>query len=196
MTPVQELERENQVPFSGDDLFAIAASIVSHSRFYFPSEEDREDAIQQLCLVGLECLQKVEDGGNTRSYQYVSMRGALMNFCRRLKYRNVVEKKTLDIPADGESAEGEGILQRDLLAAPETEHPLFKSAVRNAVAAVLASLSERERVIVEKCLVGKYTLELAGLELGITRERVRQILEKAKETLRDRLAKYACVAGE
>jgi len=70
---------------------------------------------------------------------------------------------------------------------PATDSLLVKESLRDEIARVLKSLSERERRIV-KAFYGigerEMTLEEIGTKYGLTRERVRQIKEKAIRKLR------------
>jgi RNA polymerase sigma-32 factor len=63
------------------------------------------------------------------------------------------------------------------------------SRARGAVGAALAQLSARERLIVRERLMAEEprTLQDLGLELGVSKERVRQIEERVRDKLRTRL---------
>jgi len=70
---------------------------------------------------------------------------------------------------------------------PATDSELVKESLRDEIARVLKSLSERERKIVRAFYgIGEreMTLEEIGEKYGLTRERVRQIKEKAIRKLR------------
>jgi RNA polymerase sigma-32 factor len=76
--------------------------------------------------------------------------------------------------------------EEDLLRRDERE------GVRERLGAALASLSERERRIVEARMLADEpcTLEQLGVEMGVSKERVRQIEERARVKLRAALADY------
>jgi RNA polymerase sigma factor (sigma-70 family) len=82
---------------------------------------------------------------------------------------------------DGEEVERalpiEPVVERDVL-------------LRDALAAALAMLPERERFVVEQHF-DELTNEAIGLELGISRERTRQILDTAF----DRIARFLAHRG-
>ena len=65
-------------------------------------------------------------------------------------------------------------------------------AVRGALGEALASLSARERRIVEARMMSDEpcTLEQLGREMGVSKERVRQLEARAREKLRVCLADY------
>lgn len=70
---------------------------------------------------------------------------------------------------------------------PNTDNRLVQESLQNEIAEALQSLSERERSIIEAFFgIGQpeQTLEEIGTKFGLTRERVRQIKEKAIRKLR------------
>ena len=71
--------------------------------------------------------------------------------------------------------------------APSADQQLVDESLRDEISRALGSLNERERAIVE-CFFGigqpEMTLEEIGDKYGVTRERVRQIKEKAIRRLR------------
>jgi RNA polymerase sigma-32 factor len=96
---------------------------------------------------------------------------------------------SLDLaPTDGLALE-----QRLSSAAPSPEDMTADSEIRAqervAVSDALATLSTRERLIVEERLMREdpVTLEALGNRLGVSKERVRQLEERAKRKLRDRI---------
>ncbi|MBR1631228.1 MAG: sigma-70 family RNA polymerase sigma factor [Paludibacteraceae bacterium] len=71
--------------------------------------------------------------------------------------------------------------------APNTDHTLINESLAREIDRALAQLSDRESDIVKKFFgigMPEMTLEEIGIELGLTRERVRQIKEKAIRRLR------------
>lgn len=60
----------------------------------------------------------------------------------------------------------------------------FEAKRAEAVHSALRALPERERIVTEFYFLQSYTLEQIGAEIGVTRERVRQIKEKALTSLR------------
>jgi RNA polymerase sigma-32 factor len=67
---------------------------------------------------------------------------------------------------------------------------------REALSRALAELSPRERLIVQERWAGEetVTLERLGTQLGVSKERVRQIEERARAKLRARLSAFHAVA--
>jgi RNA polymerase primary sigma factor len=93
---------------------------------------------------------------------------------------------------DAPLAPGEGTRLQDLLADEDSMAPdeqAFERALCGAVAESLASLSARQSKILRLYFGldggGSMTLEEIGAHMGVTRERVRQIKEKALSRLRE-----------
>jgi RNA polymerase primary sigma factor len=100
-----------------------------------------------------------------------------------------VAQATLSL--DAPLAPGEGARLQDLLADESSLAPdeqMFERALSDAVAESLASLTAREGEILRLYFGldgdGPTTLEVIGRRMGVTRERVRQIKEKALSRLR------------
>lgn len=93
---------------------------------------------------------------------------------------------SMDAPfADGEENSLLDILQND--DSPSADNILVKESLRNEITRVLATLNDRERQIIEAFFginQPEMTLEEIGNKFGLTRERVRQIKEKAIRRLR------------
>jgi RNA polymerase primary sigma factor len=72
-------------------------------------------------------------------------------------------------------------------AAPEAPDPCEAAELSEAVAAALRGLPPRERRAVTLRFAGPATLREVGAALGVTRERARQIVDKALAALREAL---------
>jgi RNA polymerase primary sigma factor len=94
-----------------------------------------------------------------------------------------------EIGGDGDGELGDMFADRET---PDPAEVASESLYRDQVRAVLAQLPERERRIVELRFGfsgdESWTLEAIARELGLTRERVRQLEAHAIDRLRDRLA--------
>lgn len=88
---------------------------------------------------------------------------------------------------------------RDHTGTPEDllAHEQQMTGVRAKLDEALSLLSERERHIVEARILADdpRTLESLGLEMGVSKERVRQLEARARGKLRDSLADYEPVAA-
>jgi len=94
------------------------------------------------------------------------------------------------VSVDAPFAEGEDNSLLDVMVnddAPQADRMLVMESLRDEINAALATLNDRERNILE-CFFGigkpEMTLEEIGERFGLTRERVRQIKEKAIRRLR------------
>jgi len=111
---------------------------------------------------------------------------------------NMPEEKIADamkingrhVSVDAPLTEGEDNSLLDILSnddTPQTDRMLVMESLRDEIAAALSTLNERERSVLE-CFFGigrpEMTLEEIGERFGLTRERVRQIKEKAIRRLR------------
>ncbi|MFP4510798.1 MAG: sigma-70 family RNA polymerase sigma factor [Spirochaetota bacterium] len=98
------------------------------------------------------------------------------------------EATSLDTTVDDDHSTRLGDLIEDE-SSSEPFETAFQLALQDTLMKVLENLSEREMRIIQLRFglagEGPYTLEETGKFLGITRERVRQIQEKALEKLRD-----------
>ena len=113
---------------------------------------------------------------------------------RRLDQREI----SLDAPAYHDS---DATLVEML---PSTEEPQDviverqrrRSGIRTRLEGALAVLDDRERLIVEKRILSDDSASLASLgrELGVSRERARQLEVRAKKKLRDELKDFAPAA--
>jgi len=75
----------------------------------------------------------------------------------------------------------------DHLPIDELERTELQHLREDLFEAIRSELTDRERVILNQRLLGEATLEEIGRQLGITRERVRQIETKLKKKIKDRL---------
>lgn len=94
---------------------------------------------------------------------------------------------SMDAPfADGEDGTLIDVLENS--DAPMADNELVRESLRSEVTQALKTLNERERRIIEAFFgIGQpeLTLDEIGMKFGLTRERVRQIKEKALRQLRE-----------
>ncbi|MCZ6805504.1 MAG: sigma-70 family RNA polymerase sigma factor [Deltaproteobacteria bacterium] len=113
---------------------------------------------------------------------------------RRLDQREI----SLDAPAYHDS---DATLVEMLPSAEEPQDVIVerqrrRSGIRTRLEGALAVLDDRERLIVEKRILSDDSASLASLgrELGVSRERARQLEVRAKKKLRDELKDFAPAA--
>ena len=106
------------------------------------------------------------------------------------KIDEAIAANTRHVSVDAPFSESDDGSLLDLLAnddIPDTDSGLLDESLKTEVAQALKTLSERERNII-KAFFGigqpELTLDEIGMKFGLTRERVRQIKEKALRNLR------------
>lgn len=107
------------------------------------------------------------------------------------KIENAMKMNTRHVSVDAPFADGEDNSLLDVLTnddSPMADAELVKESLRAEISRALDTLNERERNIVVAAFgigMPEMTLEEIGLKYGLTRERVRQIREKAIRRLRN-----------
>lgn len=107
------------------------------------------------------------------------------------KIADAMKVNTRHVSVDAPFAEGEENSLLDILAnddAPMADTELVKESLRDEIGRALLSLNERERNVIQAFFginQPEMTLEEIGDKYGLTRERVRQIKEKAIRRLRN-----------
>ena len=106
------------------------------------------------------------------------------------KIEDALKVNTRHVSVDAPFVDGDDISLIDILPnsdAPMADKALVMESLREEISRALRTLNERERNIIE-CFFGinnpEMTLEEIGDKFGLTRERVRQIKEKAIRRLR------------
>ena len=106
------------------------------------------------------------------------------------KIEDVLKVNTLQVSVDAPIADGDGTSMIDFMQSdsdPSTDEELLKESLRAEIASALSVLNDRERNVIE-AFYGinqpECTMEEIGKKYGLTRERVRQIREKAIRRLK------------
>lgn len=106
------------------------------------------------------------------------------------KIEDVLKVNTRQVSVDAPMADGDGTSMIDFMQSdsdPSTDEELLKESLRSEIASALSILNDRERNVIE-AFYGinqpECTMEEIGKKYGLTRERVRQIREKAIRRLK------------
>lgn len=106
------------------------------------------------------------------------------------KIENVLKVNTRQVSVDAPMADGDGTSMIDFMQSDSdssTDEELLKESLRAEIASALSVLNDRERNVIE-AFYGinqpECTMEEIGKKYGLTRERVRQIREKAIRRLK------------
>ena len=106
------------------------------------------------------------------------------------KVEEVIKADTKQVPMDAPFHDGEGSSLLDVLTnddTPDTDAELLKQSMKEELALALNALNERERNVISAFYgLGEpeLTMDEIGKKFGLTRERVRQIRERALRRLR------------
>jgi RNA polymerase sigma-32 factor len=97
---------------------------------------------------------------------------------------------SLDATFDGEAPQVDRLVSHDPSPEELSSRAHFEQQARERVQSAIAKLPEREAMIVRERLLqdDPITLEALGTRLGISKERVRQLEERARRRLREDLA--------
>lgn len=106
------------------------------------------------------------------------------------KIEDVLKVNTRQVSVDAPMADGDGTSMIDFMQSDSdssTDEELLKESLRTEIASALSVLNDRERNVIE-AFYGinqpECTMEEIGKKYGLTRERVRQIREKAIRRLK------------
>lgn len=154
----------------------------SITRCIVPNDETVED-------VALECLTDIFRNRADLKPE----RGFVRLVSRMAKLRSLSaaqrRKGAQDISLEAALEENDGV---SLPLTEDTDDPqelVERDATAAIVRAEVNKLPEEYRVVVQLCFFGECSLSEAGKELGLGKDQVRYLLDKAKELLREPLAK-------
>lgn len=148
---------------------------------------EQEDALQEAAIAFIGAVRCFDPSRGVKLITYASfrVRARVEREIRRRRGAACVPVNATGEAADLARSAGADLdaCPRDASDEPGPEELLSRAEVRRAV----ASLPQRERIVVQRRMQGE-TLETIAADFGVTRERVRQIENKAHERLRRRLA--------
>jgi RNA polymerase sigma factor (sigma-70 family) len=113
----------------------------------------------------------------------------------RKMWNSTVQRTEFDAPVHAQSSQdNDGLVFSDIMASavPDPEEELFSkeraAAVKGTVKSVLSVLSDKEALVVKRVLMGGETFASVGKKLGVSKQRVKQICDKAVAKMRKRAA--------
>jgi len=170
--------------FSTEQLMEVANKVTSGIH----NATDREDAAQEFVLGALTALDRGDSDKPIRALQWSYGFGYVKNFLDMQKKNNFRSNRRVDIHAtQGDEDEGDtwisGIPSGELTP-PEK---LIQQDDCDALNQALQGLNDRERQVLNRHILGGETLEAIGGDYSLSKERVRQIEDRAIEKLRKRL---------
>lgn len=136
------------------------------------------DMVSEGCLALLDALKNFDPDRGVKFISYAG-KGVKQNVCEtiRLHYRH--KHKSLDEPVYDD---GDETTYKDLLISkdPGADEAVFRQQILN----MLSGLDERERRVLYFHFWGDLTLKEAGAKIGVSKDQVQQIANKALRKLR------------
>lgn len=168
---------------AGDSLFEKYDKLIRGVWYSFlkkmninPNSPKAEDALQEAYI---DFLNKVKDYNPEKSkfstFVYHNAEGEIMNFLNPKRHKT--DFKQIDTPNNTERSEGEinkGLDQ--VLVQNKEENP--NAHISERAEEIISELPEKEQKIIKDYLYNDKTLQEIGDEVGVTRERIRQIINK------------------
>jgi RNA polymerase primary sigma factor len=149
----------------------------------FPWRADDPDVFQEGCIGLLKAARayKPELGFKFSTFAERPIRWAIGHYLHREKKLRLVPEKRAG-RAFGPAAED----PTTALPARAEAEPAYETPELAGLAALLGRLTDRERRVLELRYADEATLDAVGGELGVTKERVRQIQNQALAKCRSR----------
>jgi len=150
--------------------------------------ETQEDIKQDVALAMIEAGKKADQEGNVRAYQFTTGKGIVQNLVSKAIKYNHRFLLTLNVDANPNNPESDTEMV-DLIEGKDTGYVqgTIETERASAIESAIASLPTVQATLVRRTLQEGATLETAGQEQGFSKERARQVLSDAKETLAFRL---------
>jgi RNA polymerase sigma factor (sigma-70 family) len=175
--------------YNEKDIYGIAGKYVSQFGRFF-SKEDQEDMKQEIAIAMWKASHKAKEGENPEAYLCKTGKGTALNTVRRMARYHDRQKTTLNVrPFDSEEDSSEVV---DFIAGEDSGYvqTTIETERASAIESAIASLPTVQATIVRRTLQEGATLETAGKEQGFSKQRAKQVLNDAKETLALRLQEW------
>jgi RNA polymerase sigma factor (sigma-70 family) len=144
----------------------------------------QEDAAQEFVLGALIAQQRARKGKAIRTYQWCRGLGRMKNFLREVRRRRITETVRLDgVNSDEDGGGGMHDTIGDRRISPPSDLCADED-FRKRIAAVVDGLPARQRFVLRERFWKNRSTDDIGAELGMSGQRVRQILNETLPTLR------------
>ena len=173
--------------FTEEQLLEIAEKDVG----YMDNFHDREDAVQEWILGALIAGKKGDEDKAIRSYQWTSARRRALDYkIKQVWQQRKREKAILDLQKEEEQTLKD--LQESKEVSPLEEVSLGdeRARVKELVSWAMSFLNEREQKILALRHFENLTFKQIAAQVGVSKERVRQIDCKATNQMRERLVDH------
>jgi RNA polymerase sigma factor (sigma-70 family) len=161
-----------------------AAYRLAGGLFFYP--EDREDAAQEAAIAAWRAGETADANKAPRTYQWEFLRGYLRHAHRKLLRES--NHHHLRMAVSEEEHRDNLDSHKTKWLADRGQGTALDAAARKESSALdlLDTLDRQQRFIVTECVLKDRTLQAVGRQLGVTRERVRQLRDDALQLLRSR----------
>jgi len=147
---------------------------------------DTEDAAQEAVIAMLEAQKRAKEGMPVSHYQRSYAKGAIYKFFDHIKKHRSREFLSLTKCIETGDGEAEFIDRIPEVEGESYQERLARTDEDTFVSGLVDTLPEQDYHVVALRFFRNRTLEEAGAELGISKERVRQVEERALALLRHR----------
>jgi len=184
-------------PHDTDTLYRLAKTAV---KAIGVPDRWHEDAVAEYVAAAFTAGLKTDHPGNIQAYQCECGRGTVLNFLRRERHQEAlspascsVEAKRVSLDKMIRMRDGELVPMIETIEDKNAEQPdarMLETERKEAVRRALAALSPVDREVVQRVLVDGGTQVETADALGLSRQKIQRILEKASAFLRKRLSDY------
>lgn len=168
--------------YNENDLYGIAGKFVNECGRYF-SEADQEDMKQEAVIAMWQAQRKADESRNPDAYVCRTGKGTALNAARQIREQSSRFLQTLNVNLSEDDADDTEAA--DMI--PGREKDYIESTLGKDLRNAIDALPKSHRKAARRILIDGLTLEAYGQEAGFTRERARQVLNDAKESLRENL---------
>lgn len=175
--------------YNEKDLYGIAGKYVNNFGRDYP-EADQEDMKQEAVIAMWQAQQKADANRNPGAYVCLTGRGTVQNTVAKVITQAERFKTTLNV--NNSESEEDTTQAVDLIEGRE------KTFVENTLASEMSvdlfnaieALPESQRKAFQRLEIDGLTLEAYGQEAGFSKERARQVLNDAKQSLAQALRRW------
>lgn len=171
----------------------IHSILEKYKRNYKISPNDEQDLLQDAYVKFLTKLSEYDpQKGKLSTYIYNTIDGLIKNSLNR-------GAANPEISVDPQSERGEDVDPKlDLSNMPQSREPIpgdtqQQNQMVGDIQSAIDSLPENEKGIINSYFYSGKTLEQIGIEMGTSKQRIKQIVDKALESLRVKLQDYDTV---
>jgi RNA polymerase sigma factor (sigma-70 family) len=193
----QNTKHSDEVPYDEKTLYRMAETAATEEKV---PHRWRADAVAEYVAHAYQAGLQSDRRGSVQAYQCRMGRGAITNFLRRERRQEALSPSSCIVGAkrvtldkmitlrDGERVPMvETIVDENM---PQPDARMLEAERNEAVKRAMAALPPLEREVVQRVMMEERTQVETAEALGLSRQKVQRILEKASASLRRHLAAY------